>query len=407
MRILFVSKYFDEGGAGVAASRLYKALSLNTTWSFRFLSLIGIKRESFNVVVLDKHVQFYIKLKEFTVRKLKDLFFPGYPFVCLGALPSSVSYKINKSNYDIVHLHWLGGESFSFQDISRLKAKVIWTVHDSWIINGLSYYEVDDTLFGYGCFRQALLKFINTGLKRTKGHFLNKLDLTIVSPSNWLKQEILNSGMYINCKIYTIPNPVDEFFFQEQSRIEAKRAFNLELDQFVIIFGAVGIDKDKRKGLEYICEILRFLEIAPEAKSIQVLFFGANQPLNFPTFKLNIQWLGFINSQDVMRLLYAAADIMVVTSLFENLPQTATESLAVGTPVAAFNVGGLSDCIVNNYNGFLIPPFDCELMSEKIIDYMQMGTHYRQNYVENSRAFARSNFHPEIVVRQYLNIYSS
>ena len=62
-----------------------------------------------------------------------------------------------------------------------------------------------------------------------------------------------------------------------------------------------------------------------------------------------------------LAMAYSAADITCVPSLFDNQPQTGTESLACGTPVAAFNSSGLPDVVDHRVSGFLARPNDATI----------------------------------------------
>ena len=68
-----------------------------------------------------------------------------------------------------------------------------------------------------------------------------------------------------------------------------------------------------------------------------------------------------------LRLYYSAADVMVVPSRQDNLPQTAVEPTTCGTPVVAFAIGGLPDIVQDKVNGRLVEPFDVEKLAEAII----------------------------------------
>lgn len=64
--------------------------------------------------------------------------------------------------------------------------------------------------------------------------------------------------------------------------------------------------------------------------------------------------------------IYNICDIVVLPSRLDNLPNVALEAQSCGKPLIAYNVGGLSDIITNNYNGFLIEPFNHVLFSKKL-----------------------------------------
>ena len=57
---------------------------------------------------------------------------------------------------------------------------------------------------------------------------------------------------------------------------------------------------------------------------------------------------------------------MVLPSRLDNLPNIALEAQSCGKPIIAYNVGGLSDIVKNNYTGFLIEPFNHVLFSKKL-----------------------------------------
>ncbi|RZK13672.1 MAG: glycosyltransferase [Pedobacter sp.] len=69
--------------------------------------------------------------------------------------------------------------------------------------------------------------------------------------------------------------------------------------------------------------------------------------------KDKIVYLGSIHSEEEISKVYSAADIYLLPSREDNFPNVMLESLASGTPVVGFNIGGLKDLIVNGRNGFL------------------------------------------------------
>jgi glycosyltransferase involved in cell wall biosynthesis len=63
--------------------------------------------------------------------------------------------------------------------------------------------------------------------------------------------------------------------------------------------------------------------------------------------------IGEINNPEQMAIAYQAADLFVLPSLAENLPNTIAEALLCGTPAIGFNVGGIPEMIINGKTGFL------------------------------------------------------
>jgi glycosyltransferase involved in cell wall biosynthesis len=83
-----------------------------------------------------------------------------------------------------------------------------------------------------------------------------------------------------------------------------------------------------------------------------------------------VRFLGTGTRDDVLAL-FRAADAVLVTSAWENLPHTVLEALAVGTPVIATAVGGIPEVVVDGENGLLVPPHDVDAVAravERLVD---------------------------------------
>jgi glycosyltransferase involved in cell wall biosynthesis len=78
-----------------------------------------------------------------------------------------------------------------------------------------------------------------------------------------------------------------------------------------------------------------------------------------------VRFLGSLPRDDVLRL-FRAADASLLPSAWENFPHTVVESLAVGTPVIATEVGGVPEVVRDGRNGLLVPPEDPTALAEAI-----------------------------------------
>lgn len=69
----------------------------------------------------------------------------GNPIIHSPAiLPSQWVKRINASDADIVHLHWVQGEMLSIADIGRIEKPIVWTLHDMWAFCGAEHLAWDD-----------------------------------------------------------------------------------------------------------------------------------------------------------------------------------------------------------------------------------------------------------------------
>lgn len=120
--------------------------------------------------------------------------------------------------------------------------------------------------------------------------------------------------------------------------------------------------------------------------------------MRFPCFKT--QYMGHIHDDSRLSLLYNATDVMVVSSMIEYLPQTATEVQACGTLVVAFETTGLVDIVAHKGNGFLVEEFDSNILAKGIKWYL--------NNLNRKCINSNDDFHENIsVITGLRKIYNS
>jgi glycosyltransferase involved in cell wall biosynthesis len=107
----------------------------------------------------------------------------------------------------------------------------------------------------------------------------------------------------------------------------------------------------------------------------------------------------------VLRLAYAAADVMLVPSLQDNLPNTAIEAQCCGTPVVAFAIGGLSDIVAHEQTGYLARAFDTDELAHGILWVLQ-DTERHAALRAASRERALALFEPHRIAGLYRDVYS-
>ena len=85
----------------------------------------------------------------------------------------------------------------------------------------------------------------------------------------------------------------------------------------------------------------------------------------------SVKFLGAL-PQDLLRLWYNAAEVVVVPSRYESFGMVALEAMATGTPVIASDVGGLSTLVRDGRTGFLVPDDDPEALAAKLMPVLAL-----------------------------------
>lgn len=406
MKILHVNTSDTHGGAARAAYRLHRALLAENIDS----NMLVQKKSSDDHTVLAPTSRFEKGinllrpiLDNLPSRKYKNrthsLFSPAWlPF-------SQIPKKIEQINPDIVHLHWIAGAMMSVKDLAKIDKPIVWSLHDMWAFTGGEHIDEGQQHYLDRCGNSKVLNskkdkdLSRKGWERKRQVYAQIDNMTIVGLSQWMHQAAKSSSLLKDKKHIQLPNPIDTITFAPFNKIEARRLFNLPIDKKLILFGAMNATSDPNKGFEHIFSALRAASLA----NTELVIFGSSKPATPLHFTQPVYYLGHLHDDISLRVLYNAADVMIVPSLQENLSNAIMESLACGTPVVAFDIGGNSDMIDHRVNGYLAKPFDTNDLANGI-EWVLNAPNY-QELCDNARNKVLTHFDSQLVAKQYITLY--
>lgn len=318
---------------------------------------------------------------------------------------------------DVIHLHWTADflSSRSIVNLAKLGKRIVWTLHDMRPLTGGCHFSAGCNKFHTGC--EKCPQLINDKWKFTALNFKSLRDavqiskLFFVAPSNWMAENITRSAISSNSKYKVIHYGVDHQIFKTGLRDEARAVLGLRKDVIYILVVCQSF-REKRKGAHASFEILEHLYQIKECRkkidsgSIRVLLCGKDTS----SFPLPSRWcvehLGYINNDRIVNA-YRSANMLLFTSLEDNLPNVILEAMSCGLPVAAHVVGGVSDLLGSTSEdiGLHLNPNDTADSAQRIAEVLQNSS--RLNIMsENSRKRVEKFFTLEQQAEKYLSMYS-
>lgn len=330
----------------------------------------------------------------------------------INGLPSRWSTAINASKFDVVNLHWVAGEALSIEDIGRIGKPIVWTLHDMWPFSGAEHYGPDDDgarwREGYSAANRPAGSHgldLDRWVWWRKGRVWRR-PMHIVAPSRWLAQCAKESALFAGWPVTVIPNPLDTATYRPHQRRMARELLGLPQDREIVLFGAIGGSSDPRKGHDLLARALGRVAASRIAERMLCVVFGQAEPKRSAELPLPTRWLGHLHDDLSLALLYSAADVMVVPSRQENLPQTATEAQACGCPVVAFNCTGLPDAVVHEQTGYLAAAHDPDALAEGIL-WLLRDEALRHRVGDAARERAVRLWSAQTIAERYLEAFLS
>ncbi len=409
MKILMINTFDIIGGAARAAYRLHKSL-LNQ--GVNSLMLVQNKKSDDYTVISLANNKFRKAINllrpfvdqipvKFYKNRIPILFSPAW----VGS--NNIIDKIDEINSDIVHLHWICGGMFKIEDLIKIKKPIVWTLHDNWAFTGGCHIKWNCDKYKDMCGACPVLSSdkendLSRWVWKRKYKTFKKLNnITIVGPSRWITNLSKESSLLKDKKHVNIPNPLDTDIFKPFNKDKAKELWNLPKDKRLILFGAINATNDINKGFHILKDALNMLKI----DNVEFVVFGSSKPQNPPNFKFKTHYVGHLEDDISLVTLYSAVDIMVIPSIQENLPNTIMESLACGTPVVAFDVGGNGDMIEHKINGYLAKPYESKDLAEGIEWVLNLPMQDYNKLCENARRKVLKEFDSKIVAKKYIDLY--
>lgn len=282
-----------------------------------------------------------------------------YTYSLLGSDVSKIE-EIRKS--DVIYLHWVQGGFLSLSSIRKileLNKPVVFFMHDMWSITGGCHYSFNCDKYKTRCgncqvFSNQRDNDLSTKQFDKKQKLYSQFDnIYFIAPSLWMTKCAKDSSLARQKPVFNIPNIINEDIFKPVEKTFARKMFNISDKGLVIAFGAMSLNSPY-KGWAYMKEALKVLKYNFNSNDITMLVFGSGFNSAIASdIPYNTRFLGYLNDEYSLALVYNAADVFVTPSLADNLPTTILESLSCSTPVVGFNVGGIPDMIRHKENGYI------------------------------------------------------
>tara|TARA_B100000401_G_scaffold86884_1_gene55288 strand:- start:4516 stop:5742 length:1227 start_codon:yes stop_codon:yes gene_type:complete len=405
MKVVHLNNADNSGGAAIAAYRLHRSLLDRKLHSRMWVNFA--KSEDWTVKGPNgKFLKAFAQMRRHLVTPLLNVMKTDNNILhSPNIFPSSWSKKINKSDADIAHLHWVGAEMASIKDIGGINKPVIWTLHDMWAFCGAEHVSWDNR------WQEGYTK--KNRLHTEGGFDLNrwtwnrkikywKRPLNIVAVSNWLAECAKKSLLMKDWPVSVIPNCLDTEIWKPEDKKLARNLLGLPKDEFIIAFGTYGANSEYHKGFDLLAEALNHLR--DDRNNAMLAIYGQTTPKKPKDLGFKTKFMGHFNDELSLRLFYSAIDVLVVPSRVESFGQTASESMACGNPVVAFDTTGLKDIVDHKVNGYLAKPFETEDLANGI-KYIMNSSEYVE-LCNNAREKAKKKFDSTVVARQYEQLYN-
>lgn len=339
--------------------------------------------------------------KEIKVQALRSHLFGLYGFNSIQ-ITKRMLKKLDEIEPDVVHLHNLHGHNCNLEMLlDYLRAhhiKIFWTFHDCWAFTAycphFSMDKCDKWKDGcHDCHRYREYTFFfdrSRELYNKKKKASEGLDLTIVTPSQWLA-DLVKQSFFKNYPVKVINNGIDLGIFKPTpSDFRAKHG--IPNDKYIVLGVAFGWGV--RKGLDVFIELSKRLD----KEKYQIILVGTDEKID-NQLPSNIISIHRTQNQRELAEIYTAADVFANPTREEVFGLVNVEALACGTPGVTFDAGGSPECY-DETCGSVVPCDDIDAMEKEIIRICEDKPFSTGDCIKYAK-----NFNIQKKYREYLKLY--
>lgn len=338
---------------------------------------------------------------------LREKVFGTYGFEAKAATRKLISH-LDEINPDIVHLHVLHSHDCNltmlFAYLREKKIKVFWTFHDCWAITGYCpYFDMLNCVKWKDCCnhcpdRKRFSWFFDRSeeMHKRKKAMVEGLDLTIVTPSEWLAGVVKESFMK-DFPVKVINNGIDLNIFRpiehtDEELDDIRKRYGLPGKKILL---GVAEFWSERKGLS---DFLKLREMLDDQYLIVLVGVTKKVQEMLPAGIVGIQRT---QNQQELAQIYAAADVFVNPTHEENYPTTNLEAMACGTPVITYRTGGSPESLTPE-TGWVVEKGDVKALVDTIqaIDFQNIERRI------GCAARAKALFSKDRCFEGYLSLYN-
>lgn len=415
MRILLLNTSDHTGGAAIAALRLLRALRKAGAEAGMLCRDRSTGTAEQGVETLGRHA----------LRKIPFLLERGGIFAANGLSRRNL-FAVDTARYgtdvtrteafrlaDVVHLHWVNQGFISLGGLRRILRSgkpVVWTMHDMWPFTGVCHHA--DTCEGWlaRCGNCPRLRFpadhdLSAATFARKERVYASGRMAFVGCSKWIAALARKAPLCQGHEVTDIPNPIDSgFYAPAPDPVALRREMGLPTDRKLLLFTAFKVT-DPNKGVDFLRQALARLcaERPALGQQVGLLLAGQGAETLRDAFPVPVHPLGYLTDETQMRRAYQAADLMLMPTLMDNLPNTLIEAMACGTPCVGFRVGGVPEIIDHGANGYLARYRDSDDLARGIATTLFSPSYPALS--RNARAKAVSAYSEQAVAARYLKLY--
>ena len=318
-------------------------------------------------------------------------------------------YLVEK-NPSLVNLHNIHEQMTSaFLRGIPSQVPIVWTLHDMWSLTGYCCYSFDCDHYLHGCLGEcpqagkwgSMPRGQDREWQAKQEFFVSNCDrMLMVAPSRWLA-DCAEARFDGAIRVEHVPYGLDlEEFKPVSGKQEVRRLLGLPPESGLVLVCVASLE-DERKGVRQLVKSLSQLQ---KKRDITVVAVGK---------KWNAEWLpsswvypGVISDVQLMNLYYNAADVYVLSSLADNLPNTLIESAAAGTPCVTFDVGGCAEVVRDGETGYVAETGSPTSLAECTLRVLDLSPYEAKQMSQRCRAVAAEEYSLALQAERYMRLFN-